>query len=176
MKNRSIGVLSIATAVVMIGIYFYYSNKDSDYLINTTASLPGYFYHKVKVDPDLNNLKKNQIIELCVKPDSKAYKIDKIIHKKSHGRCPTGRKPWLKLIAALPGDQVLSDGKNYLTINGNQLIGTKPNSKILPKFIYEGVVPENKILVYTNHKDSLDSRYFGFINPDEIVAVMEELF
>ncbi|MBN2569285.1 MAG: S26 family signal peptidase [Deltaproteobacteria bacterium] len=41
----------------------------------------------------------------------------------------------------------------------------------LPVFSYAGVVPEGKMFLIGSHKDSYDSRYFGFVNVKDILYV-----
>ena len=41
----------------------------------------------------------------------------------------------------------------------------------LPIFSYSGVVPEGKMFLIGSHKDSYDSRYFGFVNVKDILYV-----
>ena len=156
--------------------YFLFKNSEHNYVFNFTSSLPGYLYKKVNLNPQVDDLKKELIVEVCLAKDSKAYKIDSIIHKIQHGSCKSGRKPFIKIIGALEGDYLKADGHNYLTVNNRQIIGTKPANNKLPVFKYDNIVPKDQVLIYTPNINSLDSRYFGFINYDEIVSILEEVF
>ncbi len=40
----------------------------------------------------------------------------------------------------------------------------------LSRFEYVGVVPQGKIFVVGDSKDSFDSRYWGFLDKDKIIA------
>ena len=40
----------------------------------------------------------------------------------------------------------------------------------LENFVYEGVIGKGLLFVTGDHKDSYDSRYFGFINREQVTA------
>ncbi|MEN6317915.1 MAG: S26 family signal peptidase [Syntrophaceae bacterium] len=42
--------------------------------------------------------------------------------------------------------------------------------KPLPLFVYNGVIPDGKLFVMGNHRDSFDSRYIGFIDRTSVEA------
>ena len=46
----------------------------------------------------------------------------------------------------------------------------------LEHFISEGTIPEGEVFVMGDHKDSLDSRYFGFLETNDIRAVVLPVF
>ncbi len=84
----------------------------------------------------------------------------------------------VKRIACMPGENLVVINRKYFC-NGRYLCTAKKYSltgKPLTNFVYNGVVPKDKIFVLGENKDSYDSRYFGFIDKREIFAKAYPLF
>jgi|SRR5579863_4535925 len=43
-------------------------------------------------------------------------------------------------------------------------------------FNYDGVIPADDLFVFAGHPDSFDSRYFGFVRKDDVLAMAYPLF
>ena len=84
----------------------------------------------------------------------------------------------IKRVACAEGDTLIS--KEALFYCNNEPIGrAKPFSLEgvpLPYFQYKGVIPQGKIFICGDHKDSYDSRYFGFKEVDDVEAIGVPLF
>lgn len=85
-----------------------------------------------------------------------------------------GGKPesLLKEVSCVEGDMLERRGREYLC-NGVFLGRAKECSLKgvrLDNFLYSGTVPKGEVFVTAPHKDSFDSRYFGFIRTADIVT------
>lgn len=169
------GLMIILTSAVALGSFGYWFSHH--YVVNLSGSMPGYIY-KIKADAATVEIKHNDIVEVCFILNQTARKIDKIMHPGRGGKCPDGTMPYLKRVGALPGDQLKADGIHHLYVNGEQLNGTMPNPNVsyLPHFTFDGTVPKHSVLIYTEHPHSLDSRYFGFVDRNELFYVLEQVF
>jgi len=43
-------------------------------------------------------------------------------------------------------------------------------------FNYDGVIPADDLFVFADHPDSFDSRYFGFVRKDDVLAIAYPIF
>lgn len=142
--------------------------------INTTDSLPEHLFYKESRVRDIT-LQHNDYVRLCPLYSKVAdfYRI--FDYKKDTGNCDNGQLAFLKKIAAVPGDNVIVD-KNGISVNGKLIINTKALSSKARHFEFKGKVPKDSYLVYTDHKEGYDSRYFGFILKDEITHKIRPVF
>lgn len=62
------------------------------------------------------------------------------------------------------------DGR-YLAMAKLTTLGGKP----LPLFLYDGVIPKGRLFVMGTHRDSFDSRYWGFLEEKTIEAIAHPL-
>ncbi len=69
------------------------------------------------------------------------------------------------------GDTCYCDGREVAVAKTRSLTGEK-----LPRFFYSGKIPEDRIFVVGQHRDSYDSRYFGFIKKEDVKALAYPLF
>jgi len=69
------------------------------------------------------------------------------------------------------GDTFYCSEKKVAVAKNRSLTGAK-----LPRFSYSGKVPEGMIFVAGEHRDSFDSRYFGFLPKAEVKARAYPLF
>lgn len=142
--------------------------------INTTDSLPEHLFYKESRVRDIT-LQHNDYVRLCPLYSKVAdfYRI--FDYKKDKGNCDNGQLAFLKKIAAVPGDNVIVD-KNGISVNGKLIKNTKALSSKARHFEFKGKVPKDSYLVYTDHKEGYDSRYFGFILKDEITHKIRPVF
>lgn len=79
----------------------------------------------------------------------------------------------IKQIACDEGEVLESLGREFWC-NHNEYIGVAKEYSMkgekLEPFVYKGIVPEGYAFVAGHHKDSFDSRYFGFIKKSEVIA------
>jgi len=89
------------------------------------------------------------------------------------------RQRLIKQVACEPGDTLKVDIRNrFFYCNGNYLGMAKVitlKGKTLPLFVYNGQVPEGMLFVSGQHKDSFDSRYWGFLDQQEVEAITNPL-
>lgn len=82
--------------------------------------------------------------------------------------------------------KIMCEGGDLLTVEGDWYycdgrflgVGKHFTLKGLPVklFIFNGTVPKDSLFVMGTHKDSFDSRYFGFINTTDVKAIEYPLF
>lgn len=84
-----------------------------------------------------------------------------------------------KMVGCSPGDRLVVDDLRDSYCNGIYLGHAKATSaKGTPvtAFRYDGVVPENQFYMIGTHRDSYDSRYYGFVSRDRVQEVAWPLF
>lgn len=72
----------------------------------------------------------------------------------------------IKKIGCIPGDLLSSTTAGAYYCNGKFLGNAKIHSlegKRLERFVFNGPVPKGSLFLVGSHRDSYDSRYFGFI-------------
>lgn len=93
-----------------------------------------------------------------------------IDHGASHGV--------IKRIACAEGGQLSTEGDTFYC-EGRKVAVAKSRSFAgvkLPRFDFSGKVPAGMIFVAGEHRDSFDSRYFGFLRKEEVKALAYPLF
>jgi conjugal transfer pilin signal peptidase TrbI len=78
----------------------------------------------------------------------------------------------VKKIACMEGESLTVNHRNFFC-NGKYIGTAKTHSKDgdpVTTFIYNGVIPANKLFVMGACRDSYDSRYFGFIDKKDVTA------
>ncbi len=89
-----------------------------------------------------------------------------------------GSAPAMKIARCLPGENLKVLDRTYYC-NGKYLGRAKEYSlkgEEVDNFVYNGAVPSGKVFVMGEHKDSLDSRYFGFIEAADVTAIGHPLY
>ncbi len=79
----------------------------------------------------------------------------------------------IKQVACQPGDTLEVKGRDYYC-NGEFIASAKPLSmrgEPLAAFQFSGAVPADMFFVTGHHKDSYDSRYFGFLRKEDVKAI-----
>ncbi len=86
----------------------------------------------------------------------------------------------VKRIACMPGEILKVDVKRRtVRCNGELVARAKErflNGSKATIFVYQGKVPENKYFVVGDHKDSYDSRYWGFVDFNELKGKVIPVF
>jgi type IV secretory pathway protease TraF len=86
-------------------------------------------------------------------------------------------KKAIKEAVCVSGQVLTASDKDYYC-NGRYLGMAKEFShqgEKMENFIYDGVVPSGSLFVMGHHKDSFDSRYFGFIKVDDVEKIARPL-
>lgn len=84
----------------------------------------------------------------------------------------------IKRIACTGGEVLNTVGRSFYC-NGREIAVAKDLSlkgEDLPLFRYTGEIPSDSVFVTGQHRDSFDSRYFGFLRKTEVKAVAYPLF
>jgi signal peptidase I len=79
----------------------------------------------------------------------------------------------IKQVTCDAGDKLEVKGKDYFC-NGKSLGSAKSKSlrgEPLTQFVFNGAVPSGMLFVTGHHKDSYDSRYFGFVRREDVKAI-----
>jgi len=74
----------------------------------------------------------------------------------------------------MEGDRLYSDGSGAYYCDDRFLGMAKLHSKKgepVKPFEYDGIVPQNTIFAFGGHRDSYDSRYFGFVEKGRILGI-----
>lgn len=79
------------------------------------------------------------------------------------GSCPSGLRPLLKRLAALPGD--------FVNPYASPICVVDSHVRSLSPTLVPAVVPSGMALVLAEHPGSFDSRYFGFVPLDSLQRV-----
>ena len=85
----------------------------------------------------------------------------------------------LKIIGCNEGDQLTIDEEKKFYCNGEYLVRAKDFSlkgEPLQHFVFNGPIPKGVMFVMGQHKDSYDSRYFGFVDKSRILAKAYPIF
>ena len=85
-----------------------------------------------------------------------------------------------KRVAAVPGDTIRMGGGQPTEVNGRKAgrraLGWDSLGRPVDPILFEGVVPEGKLLVLGETENSFDSRYYGFIAKAEVTGTLKPLF
>ena len=153
-------------------VYCLYNITSNYIVINKSNSLPGHVY---LIKHDLN-YEKDSLVLFC--PDEKLTNLEEVLNNSVRSsRCKTGVNPLIKVVAATSYDDVIADGEHNLIINNKVIPNSKPSSKVpLPIWTFNGILPKDEVLVLTSNPESLDSRYYGPIQAEQILSTVKELF
>lgn len=147
LKNKRVLTVLVAVAWGLMAWFI-----ESHLLFTLTPSLS----HRVYLMGKAKEVGKNDYVVFSLKGDRLAKNNDKL----------------LKMVSCAEGDTLKTVGKEYFC-NGVSL-GTAKDFSLkgekLENFIYEGSIARGLLFVTGDHKDSYDSRYFGFIHKDQVTA------
>lgn len=85
----------------------------------------------------------------------------------------------MKILGCNEGELLTVDAEKKFYCNGGYLVRAKDISlkgEPLQHFIFNGPVPKGFMFVMGQHKDSYDSRYFGFVDKSRILAKAYPIF
>ena len=84
----------------------------------------------------------------------------------------------LKKVACSEGDVLSVRQKSYYC--NNSYLGQAKDYSLkgekLRHFEFQGVIPKDKLFVFGTHVDSFDSRYFGFVEKKDVIAIAHPIF
>lgn len=143
-------------------------------LLLTAASIPERI--TVTISPSL----RNRIYILDRAPSKEQMGNGAFVLFELHSKYLEGAKTnkVLKQVACSGGD-ILSVREKYYYCNETYLGQAKDYSlkgETLQSFQFEGRVPEDNLFVFSNHIDSFDSRYFGFVREKDVIAIAHPIF
>jgi conjugative transfer signal peptidase TraF len=127
---------------------------------NPTPSLPMGIYRLAPGLPE-----KNDLVSVCLQGEFAELALERGYLEP--GSCPSGLRPLLKRLAALPGESVDPSAFPIRSVDSQ---GRSISPVLMP-----GVVPPGMALVLADHPGSFDSRYFGFV-PLESLQRVEPVF
>ena len=129
-----------------------------------------------------DSILKGKVVLTCLPHHSDVYNLvlkHKLLPK---GSCDDGTAPLLKPIAATKGDIVIINN-HCILVNDQVIINStalEPNKfKANLPLLREGkyIVNEDEVwLISKHHTHSLDSRYFGAIGKEDIIAVIQPVW
>lgn len=85
----------------------------------------------------------------------------------------------MKLVGCNEGDLLTVDSEKKFYCNGEYMVRAKDISlkgEPLQHFVLNGTIPKGFMFVVGEHKDSFDSRYFGFVAKSSILARAYPIF
>jgi conjugative transfer signal peptidase TraF len=123
---------------------------------NPTPSLPMGIYRLAPGLPE-----KNDLVSVCLQGEFAELALERGYLEP--GSCPSGLRPLLKRLAALPGESVDPSAFPIRSVDSQ---GRSISPVLMP-----GVVPPGMALVLADHPGSFDSRYFGFVPLDRLQRV-----
>lgn len=85
----------------------------------------------------------------------------------------------MKILGCNEGDLLTVDAEKKFYCNGKYLVRAKDISlkgEPLQHFVFNGMIPKGAMFVMGQHKDSYDSRYFGFVDKNRILAKAYPIF
>jgi signal peptidase I/conjugal transfer pilin signal peptidase TrbI len=85
----------------------------------------------------------------------------------------------MKILGCNEGELLTVDADKKFFCNGEYLVRAKDFSlkgEPLQHFVFNGPVPKGFMFVMGQHKDSFDSRYFGFVEKTRILAKAYPIF
>lgn len=124
---------------------------------------------------------KHRIYWLTRNPD-KVVRGDYVLFHHKELAAKVGMKKseeMLKVIGCNEGDQLTVDAEKKFYCNGEYMVRAKDISlkgEPLQHFVFNGQIPKGVMFVMGQHKDSFDSRYFGFVDKNRILAKAYPIF
>ena len=156
---NSISLRRLARRALFMGIWFTLTFAlffGAGLRFNPTPSLPKGIYRLAPETPA-----KGDLVSFCLQGEFAELALERGYLEP--GSCPSGLRPLLKRLAALPGDSVEPSAFPICAVDSH---GRTMSTALLP-----GVVPPGMALVLADHPGSFDSRYFGFVPLDTLQRV-----
>lgn len=178
-KNLKYLAYPISVAMVIIMPVFILGLLG--YRFNFSPSMPIGVW-KTKPTKKEDSILKGRVVLACLPKQPGVYNLilqHKLLPK---GLCDDGTAPLLKPIAATKGD-IVTINNHYILVNDQVIINStalEPNKfKVNLPLLNEGkyIVNEDEVwLISKHHTHSLDSRYFGAVMKENIIAVMQPVW
>jgi len=134
-----------------------------------------------KISVTLTPSLKHRIYWLTRNPD-KVVRGDYVLfrHKELSDRMGMKKsEDVMKILGCNEGELLTVDVEKKFYCNGEYLVRAKDISlkgEPLQHFVFNGQVPKGVMFVMGQHKDSYDSRYFGFVDKSRILAKAYPIF
>ena len=169
---------AIAKCLMLLTAFLFGLLIPSRFSVTTTPSLVHRVYLISRIS-DAREIKKNSYVLFSMHNNyiSNGQPVDvmsTVLLEQKHkdGRLPI-ITPVMKIARCISGEHLkVSDRRYYCN---NEYLGTAKEYSLrgekVDNFIYDGIVPEGRIFVMGQHKDSFDSRYFGFIEAKDVTAI-----
>ena len=151
-KRRRVTTMFVAMVAAFAILWVY-----SRITIVESWSLP-YTIYWLDVHPDRNTIRKGTYVR---------FKLHYYLYHEKNNDA-------IKRVACIPGEKLVVDkDKNYYC--GEKWLGKAKDYTLkgekLNNFVFNGVIPENMFFVVADHKDSLDSRYIGFVPREQVQQI-----
>lgn len=157
-KRFYIYAISSILIVTVISIFLRTYFMNNYYLaLNFTPSLTERIFILDK-HSNIDNLKKDDIVGFRYMDDDYPF------YKKGES--------FIKYIACMEGDELVIEN-NQVSCNGKYLgsqIKQDSKGNILPQFSFNGKIPKDKFFMWTPFVKSYDSRYWGFVDRNDILG------
>jgi len=134
-----------------------------------------------KISVTLTPSLKHRVYWLIRNPD-KVVRGDYVLFRHKELSARMGMKKSedvMKILGCNEGDLLTVDAEKKFYCNGEYLVRAKDISlkgEPLQHFVFNGTIPKGVMFVMGQHKDSFDSRYFGFVDKSRILAKAYPIF
>jgi signal peptidase I/conjugal transfer pilin signal peptidase TrbI len=134
-----------------------------------------------KISVTLTPSLKHRVYWLIRNPD-KVMRGDYVLFRHKELSARMGMKKSedvMKILGCNEGDLLTVDAEKKFYCNGEYLVRAKDISlkgEPLQHFVFNGTIPKGVMFVMGQHKDSFDSRYFGFVDKSRILAKAYPIF
>lgn len=134
-----------------------------------------------KISVTLTPSLKHRVYWLIRNPD-KVVRGDYVLFRHKELSARMGMKKSedvMKILGCNEGDLLTVDAEKKFYCNGEYLVRAKDISlkgEQLQYFVFNGTIPKGVMFVMGQHKDSFDSRYFGFVDKSRILAKAYPIF
>jgi len=163
-KKRLFIIGCLITVIFLLPVTYFYIGG---YKVNLTSSLPIGIYKTYSVT---NETKINHGDTVIFCPPLEVAKYARNRKYIDAGYCPGNTIPMQKIVMALPGDNTTVEN-NFLHINGEKFLLLDEDLLGTIALKYQGgIVSDGHFLGLTYNDYSFDSRYFGEIPLDSIIA------
>lgn len=141
---------------------------------NLTPSMPQGIY---VMESAAERPERGDLVTFCLESNNPFTELARERGYAGSGSCPLGLKPFLKVLAGLPGDTVEASPDGII-LGGSWLAGTarpeydSQGRPVPPSLLQDGPIPDGQALVISQrHGGSFDSRHFGLVPLDSLTKV-----
>ncbi|KIE05259.1 hypothetical protein NF27_DT00330 [Candidatus Jidaibacter acanthamoeba] len=177
--TKNLKYLAYPISVAMVIILPVFILGLLGYRFNFSPSMPIGIW---KTDSTSQSILKGKVVLTCLPHQADIYNLVLKHNLLPKGLCDDGTAPLLKPVAAIGSDIVVIDNQ-FISVNDQVIINStalEPNKfKVNLPLLSEGkyIVNEDEVwLISKHHTHSLDSRYFGAIGKENIIAVMQPVW